>query len=78
MTTKLVTWASNDGHPTKIKQSDGCGRKPLRRQRNSGMITMDLKAIWEMSVKILHGTDVEERVVHSADRYQFLRLRPSY
>jgi hypothetical protein len=24
--------------------------KPLRRRRNLGMIAMDLKAIWEMSV----------------------------
>jgi S1-C subfamily serine protease len=36
------------------------------------------KAGVDVPLKILHGTDVEERVVHSADRYQFLRLRPSY
>ncbi len=36
------------------------------------------KAGVDVPLKILHGTDVEERVVHSADRYQFLKLRPSY
>ena len=36
------------------------------------------KAGVEVPLKILHGTDVKERVVHSADRYQFLKLRPSY
>ena len=36
------------------------------------------KAGVEVPLKILHGADVQELVVHSADRYQFLRLRPSY
>ncbi|MDA1024031.1 MAG: hypothetical protein O2817_11925 [Proteobacteria bacterium] len=29
MTTKLVTWASNNGQVVKIKQSDGCGKKTI-------------------------------------------------
>ena len=36
------------------------------------------KAGVEVPLKILHGADVQELVVHSADRYQFLKLRPSY
>jgi len=36
------------------------------------------KAGVDVPLKILHGTDVKERIVHSADRYQFLKLRPSY
>jgi hypothetical protein len=54
MTTNLAKWASNNGQIIKSELSDGCGRKPIRRQRNSGMITMDLKAIWEMSVESIH------------------------
>ena len=36
------------------------------------------KAGVDVPLKILHGADVQELVVHSADRYQFLKLRPSY
>jgi S1-C subfamily serine protease len=36
------------------------------------------KAGVDVPLKILHGTDIKERIVHSADRYQFLKLRPSY
>jgi hypothetical protein len=49
MTTKLVTWASNDGQITKSKLSDGRRAKFLP---SATGFDYDLSVIWEMSVKL--------------------------
>ncbi len=53
MAENMGKWPSGHGQLTKIRLPDGCGREPFQRRCNLGMIVMDLKALWEMSVYIM-------------------------
>ena len=51
MTGIMGKWASGRGQPTKISYRTVAEGKPLQWRRVLFIIAMNLKAIWEMSVK---------------------------
>ena len=51
MTTNLAKWASKRGQTAEFRPSNAGGGKSFQLRRNLGTIAMNLKAIWEMSVK---------------------------
>jgi len=52
MTGLMGKWPSRHGQLIKIRLPDGCGGKPFQWWCNLDMITMELKAIWEISDKL--------------------------
>jgi hypothetical protein len=51
MTRKLAKWASKRSQTAEFRPSNAGGGKSFQLRRNLGTIAMNLKAIWEMSVK---------------------------
>ncbi len=49
MAKNLGKWPSGHGQLTKMRLSDSCGGKTIKRASHFGYDRMDLKAIWEMS-----------------------------
>ena len=53
MTENVDKWPSKHRKTEKSGYRKAMDGKPLQRRRNLGNITMDLKAIWEMSASAL-------------------------
>ncbi len=54
MAVNLGKWPSKRGPISKIRPSDGCGRDPVPWRWHGDMISLNLRVIWEMSVKIIN------------------------
>ena len=51
MVENMGKWPSGHGQLTKIRLSNSCGGKTITMAAQFGMIAMDLKAIWVMSIE---------------------------
>jgi hypothetical protein len=60
MVENWAEWASGHGQLTKIGLSDSCGGETITTRCNLGVIAMDLKVIWEMSVKASIGVPSDQ------------------
>ena len=72
MVENWAEWASEHGQLTKIGISDGCGGENTTTRCNLGVIAMNLKVIWGMSV---NGVCQSEHRFFDAIRQQIIVLR---
>ncbi len=64
MVENLGKWPFKRGPIYKIRPSDGCGRDAVTWRWDGGTISLNLGAIWEMSVHVIRNADHVPRCVH--------------